>query len=277
MATEANAEATTSGAGEGATAATSAALPDLFDLSGRTAIVTGASGGLGAHFAAVLADAGAHVIASARRADKLTELAATHERIEACACDVTDADSRAALLEAALAHDGRVDILINNAGIGDASPAETEPLEDFQRMVDVNLVSTFAVAQLVGRQMLEQDTGGTIVNLASMFGLVASAPLNQASYCASKGGVVNLTRQLGAEWARRGVRVNALAPGFFPSDMTTGISEDEKAMKWVRRNAPIGRMGQLRELDGALLLLASDAGAYIVGQTIAVDGGWTVT
>ncbi len=123
---------------------------DLFDLSGRTAIVTGASGGLGAHFAAVLADAGAHVIASARRADRLTDLAATHERIEACACDVTDADSRAALLDAALAHDGRVDILINNAGIGDASPAETEPLEDFQRMVDVNLVSTFAVAQLVG-------------------------------------------------------------------------------------------------------------------------------
>jgi NAD(P)-dependent dehydrogenase (short-subunit alcohol dehydrogenase family) len=269
-------DATTSAGGASAEARPGA-LPDLFDLSGRTAIVTGASGGLGAHFAAVLADAGAHVIASARRADKLTELAATHERIEACACDVTDADSRAALLDAALAHSGRVDILINNAGIGDASPAETEPLEDFQRMVDVNLVSTFAVAQLVGRQMLEQDSGGAIVNLASMFGLVASAPLNQASYCASKGGVVNLTRQLGAEWARRGVRVNALAPGFFPSDMTTGISEDEKAMKWVRRNAPIGRMGELRELDGALLLLASDAGAYIVGQTIAVDGGWTVT
>jgi hypothetical protein len=270
-------EATTSGGEGGAPAAASAALPDLFDLTGRTAIVTGASGGLGAHFAAVLADAGAHVIASARRADKLTELASTHERIEACACDVTDADSRAALLEAALAHSGRVDILVNNAGIGDASPAETEPLEDFQRMVDVNLVSTFALAQLVGGRMLEQERGGAIVNLASMFGLVASAPLPQASYCASKGGVVNLTRQLGAEWARRGVRVNALAPGFFPSDMTTGISEDEKAMKWVRRNAPIGRMGELRELDGALLLLASDAGAYIVGQTIAVDGGWTVT
>jgi NAD(P)-dependent dehydrogenase (short-subunit alcohol dehydrogenase family) len=251
-------------------------FPDLFSLEGRTAIVTGASGGLGAHFATVLADAGAHVIASARRADKLEELAASHERIEACVCDVVDADSREALLAAALAHDGRVDVLINNAGIGDAAAAEEEPIETFQRMVDVNLVASFAVAQLVGRQMLEQGSGA-IVNLASMFGLVASAPLNQASYCASKGGVVNLTRQLGAEWARRGVRVNALAPGFFPSDMTTGISEDEKAMKWVRRNAPIGRMGELKELDGTLLLLASDAGAYIVGQTIAVDGGWTVT
>jgi hypothetical protein len=257
--------------------ATEGTLPRLFDLSGRTAIVTGASGGLGAHFAAVLADAGAHVIASARRADKLAELAATHERIEARACDVTDADSRTALVDAALAHDGRVDILVNNAGVGDAAPAEDEPLEDFQRSVDVNLVATFALAQLVGRQMLGQDGGGAIVNLASMFGLVASAPLNQASYCAGKGGVVNLTRQLGAEWARRGVRVNALAPGFFPSDMTTGIYEDESAMKWVRRNAPLGRPGELHELDGALLLLASDAGAYIVGQTIAVDGGWTVT
>jgi NAD(P)-dependent dehydrogenase (short-subunit alcohol dehydrogenase family) len=250
------------------------ALPGLFSLEGRTAIVTGASGGLGAHFATVLADAGAHVIASARRGDRLEELAATHERIEACVCDIVDADSREALLAAALAHDGRVDVLVNNAGIGDPGPAETEPLESFQRMVDVNLVAAFAVAQLVGRQMLEQGSGA-IVNLASMFGLVASAPLNQASYCASKGGVVSLTRQLGAEWARRGVRVNALAPGFFPSDMTTGIYEDEKAMKWVRRNAPLGRMGDLHELDGALLLLASDAGAYIVGQTIAVDGGWT--
>jgi NAD(P)-dependent dehydrogenase (short-subunit alcohol dehydrogenase family) len=267
----------TSGADGAATDAAPSGLPDLFDLSGRTAIVTGASGGLGAHFAAVLADAGAHVFASARRAEKLAELAATHERIEACACDVTDADSRAALLDAALAHSGTVDVLVNNAGIGDPSPAEDEPLEDFQQMVDVNLVATFAMAQVVGRQMLGQERGGAIVNLASMFGLVASAPLKQASYCASKGGVVNLTRQLGAEWARRGVRVNALAPGFFPSDMTTGIYEDENAMKWVRRNAPLGRPGELRELDGALLLLASDAGAYIVGQTISVDGGWTVT
>jgi NAD(P)-dependent dehydrogenase (short-subunit alcohol dehydrogenase family) len=249
-------------------------LPALFSLEGRTAIVTGASGGLGAHFAAVLADAGAHVIAAARRVDKLEALAAAHERIEACACDVVDAASREALLTAALAHDGRVDILVNNAGLGDAAPAETEDLAHCQQMIDVNLTSTFALAQLVGRQMLEQGAG-TIVNLASMFGLVASSPLNQASYCASKGGVVNLTRQLGAEWARRGVRVNALAPGFFPSDMTTGIYEDERAMKWVRRNSPLGRPGELGELDGALLLLASDAGAYIVGQTIAVDGGWT--
>jgi NAD(P)-dependent dehydrogenase (short-subunit alcohol dehydrogenase family) len=259
-----------------ATEARPRALPGLFGLEGRTAIVTGASGGLGAHFATVLADAGAHVIAAARRVDKLEALAASHERIEACGCDVLDAGSREGLLEAALAHDGRVDILINNAGIGEPAPAESEDIAHFQQAVDVNLVASFAVAQLVGRQMLEQGAGA-IVNLASMFGLVASAPLDQASYCASKGGVVNLTRQLGAEWARRGVRVNALAPGFFPSDMTTGIYEDERAMKWVRRNAPIGRAGELGELDGALLLLASDAGAYIVGQTISIDGGWTVT
>jgi NAD(P)-dependent dehydrogenase (short-subunit alcohol dehydrogenase family) len=272
MATEARSD----GAAGDRAGARPAGVPDLFSLDGRTAIVTGASGGLGAHFATVLADAGARVIAAARRADKLEALAASHERIEACACDVRDAGSRAALLDAALAHDGRVDVLVNNAGIGDAAPAESEELAHFQEMVDVNLVAAFAVAQLVGRQMLEQGAGA-IVNLASMFGLVASAPLNQASYCASKGGVVNLTRQLGAEWARRGVRVNALAPGFFPSDMTTGIYEDERAMKWVRRNSPLGRPGELGELDGALLLLASDAGAYIVGQTIAVDGGWTVT
>lgn len=247
---------------------------ELFGLEGRTAIVTGASGGLGAHFATVLADAGAYVIAAARRADKLEELAATHERIEACACDVLDPGSREDLLAAALGHDGRVDVLVNNAGLGNTTPSEEEDLEVFQRTIDVNLVATFALAQLVGGQMLEQGAG-SIVNLASMFGLVASTPLDQAGYCASKGGVVNLTRQLGSEWARRGVRVNAIAPGFFPSEMTAGIFADERAINWVRRTAPLGRPGELRELDGVLLLLASDAGAYVVGQTIAVDGGWT--
>jgi len=247
---------------------------DLFGLAGRTAIVTGASAGLGAHFATVLADAGAHVIAAARRVDRLDRLAASHERIEACACDVADASSREALLAAALAHDGRVDVLVNNAGIGDQMPAEEESIEAFQQTVEVNLVAAFALAQLVGRQMLEQGAG-SIINLASMFGLVGSAPLSQVSYCASKGGIVNLTRQLGAEWARRGVRVNAIAPGYFPSDMTAGLLADERTLTWVRRNAPLGRPGRLRELDGVLLLLASDASTYVVGETISVDGGWT--
>jgi NAD(P)-dependent dehydrogenase (short-subunit alcohol dehydrogenase family) len=247
---------------------------EIFGLEGRTAIVTGASGGLGAHFATVLADAGAHVIAAARRVDKLEELAASHERIEACACDVADASSREALLAAALAHDGRIDVLVNNAGIGDPTAAEDESISVFRQTVEVNLVAAFALAQVVGRKMLEQGAG-SIVNLASMFGLVGSAPLNQVSYCASKGGVVNLTRQLGAEWGRRGVRVNAIAPGFFPSDMTAGILQDERTLTWVRRNAPLGRPGRLHELDGVLLLLASDASAYMAGQTISVDGGWT--
>ena len=141
-------------------------------------------------------------------------------------------------------------------------------------MVDVNLTAVFALAQLAGRRMLAQGSG-TIVNVASMLGLVASAPVKQASYAASKGAVVNLTRELAVQWARRGVRVNALAPGWFPSEMTADMIEPGPSQDFVRREAPMARGGEIHELDGALLFLACDASSYVTGQILTVDGGWT--
>jgi NAD(P)-dependent dehydrogenase (short-subunit alcohol dehydrogenase family) len=246
----------------------------LFDLDGRVAIVTGASSGLGDRFARVLAGAGAKVVAAARRADRLEALADEVDGVEACPCDVSvDADLER-LVAFAQERFGRVDVLVNNAGVGTPHPAESEPPEHFRHVVNVNLNALFVASQVAGRVMLEQGSG-SIVNVASMFGLVGSAPIRQASYCASKGAVVNLTRELGAQWARKGVRVNAIAPGFFLSEMTTGLWEDERSMAFLRRMTPAGRPGEPHELDGALLFLAADASTYVTGQTIAVDGGWT--
>ncbi len=155
-------------------------------------------------------------------------------------------------------------------------PALEESLGSFTEVLEVNLTSVFALSQAAAGHFIGSGEGGSIVNIASMLGLVASAPINEASYVASKSGVVGLTRELGCQWARKGVRVNAIAPGWFESEMTAGsMFGDERSEAFLTRNAPIGRGGHTHELDGALLLLASGAGSYLVGQTIAVDGGWT--
>jgi NAD(P)-dependent dehydrogenase (short-subunit alcohol dehydrogenase family) len=245
-----------------------------FELDGRVAIVTGASSGLGEGFARALAGAGASVVAAARRLDRLEELAAEVPGVVPVVCDVADERSTEALAAEALGRFGRIDVLVNNAGTSVEAAAEDEPVDDFRRVLDVNVGGMFALSQQVGRAMLAAGTG-SIVNIASIFGLVASAPVQQASYCASKSAVVGLTRELAVQWAARGVRVNALAPGWFPSELTTPLFENEQSMAWMRRNTPLRRAGQPGELDGALLLLASDAGSYITGQVITVDGGWT--
>jgi NAD(P)-dependent dehydrogenase (short-subunit alcohol dehydrogenase family) len=247
---------------------------DPFRLDGRVAIVTGASSGLGTRFARVLEGAGATVVAAARRTDRLEALASEAPNIHAFTCDVSDDRDLEALVDHTVLAHGRIDVLVNNAGISAAFPAETEPLASFRDVLAVNCTSVFALSQLAGRVMLEQGRG-SIVNLASIFGLVASAPVAQASYNASKAAVINLTRELAGQWARRGVRVNALAPGFFASEMTAELWADERSMKWIRRNTPLGRPGEPHELDGALLFLASDASSYVTGHALAVDGGWT--
>jgi len=251
-------------------------MRDLFSLDGRVAVVTGASSGLGERFARVLHDAGASVVGAARRTDRLDALAAElgGDRVLAVACDVAVDEDCERLVATAQEQFGGLDVLVNNAGTSGPIAAEDEERDEFRRIVDVNLNSVFVLSQLAGRAMIAAGSG-TIINVASVLGLVASAPIKQASYCATKGAVINLTRELACQWARKGLRVNALAPGWFPSEMTTLMFEDESANAFMKRNCPMARAGEPDELDGALLFLASDASTYMTGQTLVIDGGWT--
>jgi NAD(P)-dependent dehydrogenase (short-subunit alcohol dehydrogenase family) len=252
---------------------------ERFDLTGRVAVVTGASSGIGVHLAEALAGAGAKVVLAARRKARLEDLA---KRIQsagaeaiAVECDVCREEDVDGLVGSTLAAFGQVDILVNNAGITDVVAAEVDTLENFGRVVDVNLNAVFACTQRFGRVMLEARSG-SIINIASVLGLVGTGQVPQAAYAASKGAVVNLTREIAAQWARRGVRVNAIAPGWFESEMTGEMFGDERSRKWMDGRTPMGRAGHPGELDGALLFLASDAASFVTGQTLAVDGGWTI-
>ncbi len=252
---------------------------DLFSLTGRVAVVTGASSGLGRSFAAALAGAGARVVLAARRQEQLLQLAQGIEadggEALAAACDVSQEADVEQLVGDTLERFGRIDVLVNNAGITRVVPVERDTAEGFEQVMDINLRGVFLCCQRVGRVMLENSTG-SIINVASVFGLVAAGQIPQASYAASKGAVVSMTREIAAQWARRGVRVNAIAPGWFESEMTGDMFQDKRSMSWLRARTPMGRAGRHEELVGALVFLASDASSFVTGQTLAVDGGWTI-
>jgi NAD(P)-dependent dehydrogenase (short-subunit alcohol dehydrogenase family) len=249
---------------------------DMFSLRGKVAIVTGASSGLGVAFAQALAEAGADVALGARRLDRLEEtkglVEAAGGRALAVATDVADPQSCRNLVEATMLEFGRVDVLVNNAGVGTAVPASRETPEQFRAVIDVNLNGAYWMAQSCGRAMAR---GSSIVNIASVLGLT-TAGLPQAAYAASKAALMGLTRDLAQQWtARKGIRVNAIAPGFFASEMTEQY--DAGYLDLVMQRVVAGRMGDARELAATLVWLCSDAGGYVTGQTIVVDGGVTIT
>lgn len=245
-----------------------------FRLDGRTAIVTGASSGLGARMARVLDAAGATVVLAARREQRLEEVAARLTgRPVIVGCDVTDDGSVGAMIERAVDVTGRLDVVVNNAGVSSNVFAIDEDPDELRSTLAVNLVAPFVVAQRAARHM-QANGGGVIVNVASMIALVGSGA-TPAAYAASKGGLVAMTRELAAQWARHGIRVNALCPGYFRSEMTSGAFDDPRFMAWLERKTPMRRPGADHELDGALLFLASDASSFVTGQAVVVDGGWT--
>jgi len=248
-----------------------------FRLDGKVAIVTGASAGLGARFARVLDAAGARVVLAARRADRLEALALQLRDAHPVTCDLAEDGAPAALVAATLAHFGQIDVLVNNAGISEPTPALDESTAHFAATLRVNLIAPFELARECARSMTALERGGTIVNVASIWGVVGVGQIPEAGYAASKGGLLNLTRELATQWARKGVRVNALAPGWFRTEMTDGLMfGDERAERWMRQRTPMGRGGNEDELDGALLLLASEASTFMTGQVLCVDGGWTI-
>jgi NAD(P)-dependent dehydrogenase (short-subunit alcohol dehydrogenase family) len=251
-------------------------LLDRFSLDGKVAIVTGASSGLGVAFAAGLAEAGADIAICARRVERLEETRARVEalgrRCIAVPADVSDPDDCTRVVEATVEQLGRVDVLINNAGIGTAVPATRESPDEFRKVIDINLNGSYWMAQACGRVM---QSGGSIVNIGSVLGST-TAGLPQAAYAASKAAIIGLTRDLAQQWTgRKGIRVNALAPGFFESEMTEQYPDGYLEAMMIR--VPAGRKGEAEELVAAAIFLASAASSYVTGVVLPVDGGMLTT
>ncbi|WP_267617684.1 SDR family NAD(P)-dependent oxidoreductase [Gordonia bronchialis] len=249
---------------------------DLFDCTGKVVIVTGASSGLGVSFARGFAEAGADVVLAARRADKLADTAAMVEGLGrkslVVPADVADPARCQAVVDAAMDAFGHVDVLINNAGVGTAFPATREAPEQFRTVIDVNLNGSYWMAQACGRVM---QPGSAIINISSILG-ITTAGLPQAAYASSKAGVIGLTRDLAQQWgSRKGIRVNAIAPGFFESEMTDTYQDGYLDSQLPR--VVLGRTGRGEEIAATAIWLATPASGYVTGQTVAVDGGVTIT
>jgi NAD(P)-dependent dehydrogenase (short-subunit alcohol dehydrogenase family) len=249
---------------------------ELFDLSGKVAIVTGGGSGIGRQMAEGLAEAGANLVLCARKAERCEQAAAELEQLGVRAlglgCDVRDPEQIGTVVRRTVEELGGVDVLVNNAGTVWGAAPEDMPLEGWQKVVDVNLTGVFLFAQAAGRVMIERG-GGSIVNIASVSGLHGAPPevVNTIVYHATKGGVIAFTRDLAWKWARHGIRVNAIAPGWFPSDMSKFVL-DRQGDDLARR-IPLGRFGGPEDLKGVAVFLASPASAYVTGHTLVVDGG----
>src|SRR3978361_467509 len=253
-------------------------MKQLFDLSGRTALITGGSRGLGLQIAEALGEQGATLVLSSRKQADLDEAVAhlKSRGIEATAiaADVSQESAINALVAEAMKRLGHIDILVNNAGATWGAPGESHPSEAWDKVMNLNIRSIFLLSQAVGRESMIPRKYGRIINVASIAGLSGNGPesMQTIAYNTSKGAVVNFTRTLTGEWGRHGITVNAIAPGFFPSKMTRGLLEQRGAENIARR-APLQRIGDDEDLKGAALLFASDAGKHITGQILAVDGG----
>jgi NAD(P)-dependent dehydrogenase (short-subunit alcohol dehydrogenase family) len=246
--------------------------PHELPHEGRVVVVTGASSGLGVQLAAVASRAGARVVLAARRRDRLEEVASAIERADPVPADVANSDDRRRLIETTMERHGRIDALVNNAGISHTGPALRQDVAEFSRVLEVNLVAPFELACLAAAAM-RKTGGGSIVNIASVMGVRSIDQAPDAAYVASKAGLIGLTRELASQWGRHGIRVNALAPGFFASEMTEGLISPEGAPEWLRAQTPLQRTGRAGELDEPLLFLLGPGSAFVTGQVLLVDGG----
>jgi gluconate 5-dehydrogenase len=254
-------------------------VKDLFNLTGKVALVTGGSRGLGLEMAEALGEAGAAVAVTARRQQWLTSAEETLRSagIECLTiqCDGSQADQVSAAVDRVVQRFRRLDVLVNNAGISWAEPIDTMPVEKWREVIDTNATGCFLMSRAAGREMMRAGTPGSIINIASLMGLVGMAPeiIDAVGYSASKGAVISLTRDMAVKWARHQIRVNAVAPGFFETRLSAGVLARNQA--GIERNTPMGRIGRPGELKGVVLFLASEASSYVTGLVLSVDGGAT--
>jgi NAD(P)-dependent dehydrogenase (short-subunit alcohol dehydrogenase family) len=247
---------------------------ELFSLDGKVVVVTGASSGLGARWSRALAAAGARVVLAARRAEELAAVSAETPGSLVVAGDLTAEENRQRLVDQAMQHFGKIDVLVNNAGIAASAPALETSADDFRAMLEADLTAVFALTRLVGRAMVAAGRG-SIINNASLGAERSLDRYPLAAYSSAKAGLVALTRSLAAEWGAHGVRVNAVGPAFFPTAQS-GFLQDPDQVSWIQRHTALQRTARLDELDGTIVFLASDASSYITGQHLRVDGGWSV-